>query len=149
MLALDEPTNQITNMGYIETIPLKPIIPSFYKLEDGTIISVLCKLTHILKASTGTKHMNLIINDEVHVFVPPEKRIVPNKMSKNPDNIISKDVTHVPIKEEFNVYDINADFTINVKTLVSQVVKTNQTNLRGEPIYKVNLHPLIQIKQKE
>ncbi len=48
-ITLEEINQDIQDRDYILATPQNKIIPSFYKLEDDTILSVVYKINHVLK----------------------------------------------------------------------------------------------------
>ncbi len=145
--SIEKINQDIANMGYVVVTPIKPIVPSFYKLEDGTILSALIKVDHLLQNDRKSDILSVHTTTEIYVFVPPEKRDTPNEQRKPTQNvnIINNDVTCTPLREEYNVYELNKNLVLSIKTIVGQVVKTDQVSQQGEPIYNVQVQHVSKI----
>lgn len=139
-------------MGYIIATPQKIPIPSFYKLGDGTILSVLTRINHLLQDSFNPNKVSINSSVDIHIFVdgknrnPSDKQLSMGKIS--PSSIIDDDLHCEPLREEFNVYNLSNDKIMSVKTVVVQVKKTDLYNDAGEPIYKVDSQPITKFKDK-
>ena len=62
--------------------------------------------------------------------------------------IIDEDVEFEVLQENFSVYDLSNDFVLSIKTVLGQVKKTDGLTATGEPIYTVNVNPIIKFKKK-
>ena len=62
--------------------------------------------------------------------------------------IIDQDVECTPIKEEFNDYVAGKYITISAKAVVGQVAKTDAYSNEGEPVYSINVQPVIKVVDK-
>lgn len=138
----------IQDMGYILATPTRPPTPSYYKLGDSTILSVLISINHILmdKPESGAGSINHSMN--IQVFVPRRYKMDKPVQPGRQPNIIEQDVKCTPLKEEFNEYAVGPDIIIGVKPAIAQVVKTDAYSNAGEPIYNINVQPVIKVVDK-
>lgn len=142
---------KINDMGYITAVPQKTPVPSFYKLGDGTIISVLTRINDVLKDPHNPNGIFTNTSTDIHVFVEPKNRGVPSKIIQNPippSSIIDEDLECMTLLEEFNEYRLSNNKIMSIKTLIAQVAKTNLYNSKGDPIYQVNATALFKFRNK-
>lgn len=148
-IAIEEIQDNIRAMGYITATPRGIPTPSFYKLGDGTILSVLTRINHLLQHPSNPNNVSMNSGVDIHVFVDSKNRNPAGKQSsgENPTlSIIDEDLQCDPLLEEFNVYDLSNGKIMSVKTIVAQVRKTDLHNDTGEPIYQVDSQPVIKFK---
>lgn len=138
-------TETIQNMGYTLAIPKSTPTPSYYKLGDGTILSVLTKANYILTNALKSGSAAINHSTEIRVFTPQKNRQYKPIQSNQPPAIIDQDVKCTPIKEEFNDYAVGKHITISIKAVVGQVVKMDAYNNEGEPIYSVDIQPVVKV----
>ena len=152
VVPIEEIHKEIQNMGYVTATPQRTPIPSFYKLGDGTILSVLTKINHLLQNPFDPNSVALNSNIDIHVFVAHEKRNPRGKQLDSSQNIassiIDEDIDCETLREEFNVYNLSNSSILSLKTVVGQVRKTDLYNQEGEPIYNINSQPVIKFKKK-
>ena len=139
--------SQLQKMGYILATPANPPIPSYYGLEDGTILSVLARINYVLvnTSESGTGAVNHTM--DVGAFVPPDKRLHVPTPNKSP-TIVNQDIKCIRLREEFNDYKVGDDIVVSAKAVVAQVDATDMCSNKGEPIYNVNAHPIIKVVDK-
>lgn len=149
---IKEIQKEVQCMGYITAVPQRTLIPSFYRLGDGTILSVLIKINHLLQKQSNPNSVAINSTIDVHVFVSQDKR---NPSGKQLDlsestisSIVDDDVDCKTLREEFNVYNLSNGYILSVKTVVGQVRKTDRYNPEGEPIYDIDSQPVIKFKKK-
>ena len=150
-IPIEEIFKEIKGMGYVTSTPRKILQPSFYKLGDGTILSVLIRINHLVVDPFNPNSVSLNSVNNVHVFVEKSKRQpgTESKPHKDSISIIDDDVECTTLREEFNVYDLSNGDTMSVKSVLGQVRKTNMFSNNGEPIYNIDLQPIIKIKRKK
>ena len=68
-----------------------------------------------------------------------------NPVTTNETNIEFQDLEFEVLKEDFTVYDLSNGFILKVKPVLAQVNKTKSFSFDGEPIYTVNIAPIIKI----
>ena len=112
------------------------------------ILSALIKVNYILMNTSDPGSGAINHSIEMHVLSPrrqkPRKPLQPNQ----PPTIIDQDVKCTPIKEEFNDYTAGKYITISVKAVVGQVAKMDAHSNEGEPIYSINVQPVIKVVDK-
>ena len=138
----------IRSMGYISATPKSTPTPSYYKLEDGTILSVLINVNHVLMDTPKSGGGIINHGTDIRVYVP--NRYKTNKTTQ-PDRspaIVNQDIGCTPLREEFNNYTVDNNVTISVKAVVGQVVKMDAHNNVGEPVYNIDVQPVIKVVDK-
>ncbi len=151
-IPIEEIIDEIKGMGYVTATPRKFLEPSFYKLEDGVILSLLVRINHLVVDPFNPNSVSINSVNNVHVFVEKNKR---NPITEPvPDtqlsyNIINDDVEYTTLREEFNVYDLSNGDIMSVKSILAQVRKTDKFSNNGEPIYTVEAQPVIKIKKNK
>lgn len=141
--------HDIEKMGYANVIS-STVNPSYYQLDDGTILRVLVRLISTLPAKDTPNTFDLQTVNEVTAFVPEKDRrpaLGTNNIQLNPQNIVDPDVEYKVLREEFSVYKMDNGVTCSIKTTISQVGKYNQYRTSGEPIYNMGPIPILKIKQ--
>lgn len=130
-------------MGYLIATPINPPIASFYKLEDGTILSALVRINHVLTDPSGSALGAVNHGIDLQTFVPSRSKS-PRLLQQNQSpTIIDQDVKCITIREEFNDYTVGDDIMVSAKAVVGQVMKTDAHTQLGEPIYNINVQPMI------
>lgn len=148
----DEIVKRIQGMGYIVATPQKSPIPSFYELDDGTILSALVIVNHLLQDPTSPNLSSVNSHVNISICAPPkgrksfQKQIAPSQAAT--PKIINDDVPCTVLREEFNVYNLSNNTILSVKTVVGQVRKTDLHNEHGEPIYNVECQPVFKFKTR-
>ena len=147
----EEIYDDIKNMGYITAMPKKSLEPSFYKLPDGSIISLLIRINHLVIDPFDPNKVSINSVNDVHVFVEKNKRQPQTEsLSSKPESlsVLEDDVEYITLREEFNVYDLSNGNTMSVKSVIGQVRKLSGHSANGEPIYRVDSQPVIKTKKK-
>ena len=138
-------------MGYITATPRGTPEPSFYKLpKDNILVSALTNVSHLVSHITDPNGMSMNASTDVHAFVLKEDRKI-NYKALDPNfkiETIEEDIEYEVLRENFNVYDLSNGMVMSVKTIISQINKTNGHNQEGEPIYNVNAQPIVKFKKK-
>lgn len=151
MIPEEEIEQEIGNMGYYIARPRK-IIPSFYKLGDGSILKVIVSINHIIQDPRNPNNYVVNSTNLVSSFVPPNNRtpqaFVPYPPSELNVNPINDDLEFDVLQENFTTYDFSNRVVISVKPVVAQVIKTRHFTPEGEPVYSVNLNPIIKMKKQ-
>ena len=148
MLHNSDVERQIQDMGYILATPIKSPMPSLYKLDDGTILTALIKVNHILTGVSrlGTGAVNH--STDIRVFAPSRNKAAKHMRPDQPPTIIDQDIQCTPLREEFNDYAVGANIIVSTKAVVGQVAKTDLHSEVGEPVYNINVQPVIKIVDK-
>ena len=141
---------KIKDMGYVVATPRGMPKPSFYKLpHDNTILSIMTNVSHLIPHPQDPNGVSVNSSISLHIFVPKEHRKPPSSFRPNVNlKIIDEDVEYVSLKENFNVYDLSNGMILSVKTIISQIGKTDAYNQEGEPIYKISSQPVTKLKKK-
>ena len=143
--------NSVKEMGYIIATPRRSLEPSFYKLsKNDIIVSALIKANYCTSHPTEFNNASINTSTNVHIFVPIKNR-KKNYMSQNIDpkiNIVEEDIEYDILKENFNVYDLSNDVIMSVKTVVAQINRTDSYSNEGEPVYSINVQPIVKFKKK-
>ena len=144
----DEIINEIKSMGYIIATSSK-IIPSYYRLKDNTIIKVIVIINHLIPEKDRPDNFGINSTNIVSTFVPIKERKTESfksyPLTTNETNIEVQDLEFDVLKEDFTVYDLSNGFILKVKPVLAQVNKTKSFSFDGEPIYTVNIAPIIKI----
>lgn len=147
----EEVLQNIRGMGYA-TITPRSVSPSYYKLNDGTIIRALVHLNAAVPEPSNLQGFSLNTTNLVNAFVPKEKRrpeaFEPYGQITEQD-VVDPDVEFEVLRENFSVYDLSNRITISLKTVVGQIKKTKHHTKEGEPIYTVNTNPIYKVKPAE
>lgn len=151
MIPEEEALQNIRDMGYITVTP-KAVKPSYYKLNDGTIIRALVSLNGAVPVPNNPHGVSLNTTNLVNAFVPKEKRrpeaFEPHKQTAEQD-VVDHDVEFEVLRENFSVYDLSNNMTISLKTVVGQIKKTKHYTKEGEPVYTVNINPIYKVKPEK
>ena len=148
-IPLEEIYKDIQDMGYITVNPRRAPVPSFYKLTDGTILSLITHVNHLVQNPINPNNASANMTPpQILAFVPQDKRVPNGKQEgKNVSmTIIDEDVEYETLKEDFNVYQLSNGTVLSIKTVLGQVQKTDLHTAVGEPIYNINSQPVIKIK---
>jgi len=140
----------IKDMEYVTAEPIK-IEPSYYKLKDGTIIKALININHLSPDPHSPQGFSADQSNIIVSYVPKEKRNPAAFQPFNPaelgNNIDDEDMEPEPLRENFSVYKLSNGMTLSVKTVAGQISKTKFCKQDGEPIYVVNVTPIVKIKK--
>jgi hypothetical protein len=146
----NEINNEIKNMGYILATSSK-IIPNYYKLKDNTILKVIVIINHLIPEKDRPDNLGINSTNIISTFVPIENRKpdlfkpYPLTATTNEANIIEQDLEFEVVSENFTVYNLSNGFLLKVKPVLAQVNKTKLFSFDGEPIFTVNIAPVIKI----
>ncbi len=147
----EEVESNIKDMKYITATP-KTLEPSFYKLRDGTIVKTLIHVNHLIPDPRSPQRFAIYSTNIIVTYVPKEKRNPEAFQSFNvaelQNSIIENDMETEPLRENFSVYDLSNGMTLSVKTVAVQINKTKFYTQDGEPVYLVNITPIVKIKKK-
>ncbi len=148
----EEIETNINEMGYV-TVKPKAIYPSYYKLSDGTVIKALVNINYALPDPRFPDGYGINSNNIITAYVPREKRrpeaFQPFNPAELPQGIIEQDMDAEPLRENFSVYELSNGLIMSVKTVAGQISKTKYYTRQGEPIYIVNLNPVIKVKKND
>ena len=144
----EEIETEIIKKGYIIANPSK-IIPSYYKLKDNTIIKVVVIINHLIPEKNSPENFGINSTNIVSSFVSMENRkpesFKQDPVTTNETNIEVQDLEFEVLKEDFTVYDLSNGYILKVKPVLAQINKTKSFSFDGEPIYTVNIAPIIKI----
>jgi len=144
-----EIVKEIISEGYLIPKPIK-ISPSYYKLDDGTIISALVHPHYMLKDPHG---MGGNTTNIVSAFVPKDHRhpekFTPYTVIDMSKDVVEQDVKFTPIVEDFSEYDLGDGAIMSIKSVISQISKTKYVTMGGEPIFSVQVTPINKLKMPE
>lgn len=150
-IPIEEIEENIQSMGYVTAKPQSLPIPSYYKLGDGTIISVLIRINQISQDPDDRKRTLVKFSTDVRIFTDPKDR---NPAGKQPSpqnpvpSIIDDDMECIRLREDFNRYDLSDGQVMSVKAVVFQVQKTDMHDSNGEPIYRVHSTRIVKFTEK-
>lgn len=151
MIPDEEIQSHIREMGYISATP-RAIYPSYYKLNDGTILKALVTVNYLLPDPRQPDGFNVNTTNILSAYVSKEKRrpqqYRPFTQAEITSSIIDEDVEFEVLRENFSVYELSNGLVLSLKTVVGQVKKTNLVDFGGEPIYIVDTKPIIKIKKQ-
>lgn len=140
--------HDIEKMGYSNVISSK-VNPSYYKLDDGTLLRVLVRLIGTAPVKGREDAFDMHTFNEITAFVPEKDRqrdLLSNNFQLTAENLIHPDIEYKILREEFSVYKMDNGFTHSIRTTISQVGKYNQYRRSGEPIYNVMPVPIVKNK---
>ena len=150
MIPEEEILSNIKEMGYITATP-RVIYPSYYKLNDGTILKALVNVNYVLPDVHQPDGFSANTSNVISPYVPKEKRkpeaYRPYDHSELENSISDEDVEFEVLRENFSMYDLSNSLVLSLKTILAQVKKTSLIGIGGEPIYIVNMSPVIKIKK--
>ena len=150
MIPEEEIGNNVKEMGYI-TLKPRAIYPSYYKLNDGTIIEAHIHVNYLLPDPLNPQGFAVNSTNLVTAFVPKEKRkptaFEPYSPAELQSGVIEEDVDYEVLRENFSVYDLSNGLVMSIKTVMGQIRKTKYYSRDGEPIYMVNINPILKIKK--
>lgn len=151
MIPEEEILSMVQEMGYL-TVKPRVVYPSYYKLNDGTVLKANVNVNAVIQDARNSTQFALNSSNEVIAYVPKLKRrpeaftqFDPAEMASG---ITDDDVEFEVLREEFSVYELSNGVTLSVKTVVGQVRKTKFFTPQGEPVYNVNINPIIKFKPK-
>ena len=154
MIPEEEITANIKEMGYILAKP-RVIYPSYYRLQDNTnaIVEAIVRINFLIPYSRSPQGFSVNPNNIITVFVPKEKRrpeaFVPFTPQDLQAGIIEDDVEFEVLRENFSVYDLSNGLVLSIKTVMGQIRKTKYVAVTGEPLYLININPIIKVKKPE
>jgi len=151
MIPEEEIQSNIKEMGYITATP-RAIYPSYYKLNDSTVLKVVVNVNYLLPDPRQPEGYSVNASNIFSAFVPKEKRKPQAFRPYNPaelaNNIIDEDVEFEVLRENFSVYDLSNGMVLSLKPVTGQVKKTSLYDVGGEPIYIVTVNSVIKIKKQ-
>ena len=142
--SLSEIINEIKQMGYVVS-DFKNTTPSFYRLEDGTILVALIRAQYVLRDEYSKTNHLVSSNTECYVFTNKRTKNPPQRSTTNPPPILKSNMKFEVLLEQFNTFCLSDGVTVNIKTVLSQVNKIDMLTRIGEPIYSIQATPVINI----
>lgn len=150
----EEIESNIKEMGYIVATP-QTTAPSYYKLKDGTILRALIHVNYVTPSPGQTSTVASVeVNSTniIAVYVPKHKRrpeaFQPFDPSELQHAVVDDDMEPEPLREDFSVYDMSDGTILSVKTVAGQIHKTKFYTQNGEPVYQVNITPIVKTTKK-
>ena len=64
------------------------------------------------------------------------------------NKIVEDDVEFEVLQESFSVYDLSNGMVLSLKPVLGQVRKTGVYSKEGEPVYTININPIIKFKRR-
>jgi hypothetical protein len=147
----EEILEKIHEMDYVTISPRK-ISSSYYKLADGTILKVFINIDYLVLDPRQPGGYAVSSTVMTSAFVPREKRrpeaYTAYTASDINAGIIEEDVDNEVLQEDFSTYELSNGFILSIKAVLGQVRKTKFVTQQGEPIYSVDVNPIIKFKKK-
>jgi len=151
MIPEEEVLKYVHDMGYV-TVKPRALYPSYYKLNDGTIIKAFVDIHALIPDPKNPDGFSIVSQNVINAFVPKENRnpvaFVPYTGQQLKEGIVNDDVDYEVLRENFSVYELSNGMTISVKTVVGQIRKSKFFTRDGEPVYTVSTNPIIKVKKK-
>lgn len=136
---------KITEMGYVVPAFEGPT-PSFYQLEDGTILGVLIRVHHLTVDKRSPSRPLVSSTTECSVFVH-NRQAMPQQPEQMPSpSVKEENVPFEVLLEEFHPYKLSNGMTINVKTVLGQANLMDGYAFDGSPVYNVAAQPVFNVK---
>ena len=125
---------------------------SRFRVEDGTTIKakvVVRKIiTSIVKSPEGLpKNFGIESLDAVSAMIPPKSRKTPSKTPWDPNTDKGKDMDFEDEDVKTQSYMTDNGFKVTVKPVVTKILRYSKYNNFGEPIYKVSVQAITNIKK--
>ena len=152
MIPEEEILDYIHGYGYL-TVKPREILPSFYKLEDGTILEATIIIESIVPDPRQQSGYQIRTHNYSIAYVPKEERkpaeFKPFNYAEILTDVISEDVRVEILREEFSTYELSNGMVLNIKAVVGQIQKSRKRTELGEPIYSININPIYKFKKKQ
>jgi len=150
MIPEEEVIQNIRDMGYVN-VELATHHPSYYKLDDNTIIKALVQIHALIPNPRNPEGFSVSSTNIINAYVPKENRnpeaFVQYTSQQLNEGIVNEDVNFEVLRENFSVYKLSNGLTLSVKTVVGQIKKSRYFTQDGEPVYIVNTQPIIKVKK--
>lgn len=143
LMDLAQIKKEITGMGYIIPTFENPT-PSFYRLEDGTIMAVLIRLLHLSPNPRNQSQPLTNSTTECLTFTRNRKPLSELKEAVSPA-IKRENVPFDVLMENFNAYKLSNGVTVNVKTVLGQVNQVEGQIPDGGAAYTITATPVVNI----
>lgn len=121
------------------------------KLEDGARLRVLTILTAAIQENKeivlGTQNIIAVASLPDTLWGQPEMK--GHTLEELEKGIIKEDMNFEIEKENWNVYELEDGTVVSIKPYVVTVSRTKYYNERGEPIYLLNIQPIIKVKPRK
>jgi hypothetical protein len=142
----------ILDMDYVVPRPVA-INPSYYKLKDETIIKAFININHLIPDPNSSDGYAVNSTNIIMAYVPKNNRhpelAKPYNLSELKGAIIDEDIEPVTLKEDFSTYELSNGLTMSIKAVAGQISKTIHYNPDGEPVYIVNIAPIVKMKKSK
>jgi hypothetical protein len=142
----------IQDMDYV--IPKAVAInPSYYKLKDETIVKAFIDINHLIPDPNSPDGYAVSSTNIIMAYVPKDKRnpalAKPYNLSELKAAIIDEDMEPIILKENFSIYELSNGLIMSIKAVAGQISKTKHYNPDGEPVYIVNIVPIVKLKKNK
>ena len=119
------------------------------KLKDGSKLRVMTILTAAIKEddnlTIGTQNVIAVAYLPESLWGPPsDKRYTPKELE---EAIVEEDIEFETEREVWNVYELEDGTVLSIKPYIVMVSRTKCYSERGEPIYLLNIQPIIKAKR--
>ena len=74
------------------------------------------------------------------------KKFIPFSPNELITGIIEEDVPNEELNSEFSEYELSTGIILNIRSMVSQIKKTKYYTQDGEPVYIVDVMPVVKVK---
>jgi len=142
---------KIKRLGYTP-FKIKKEKPSFYKLEDGTILKVITVVNAVIMNKKKLNVISVDAQNVVSAFVPKKLHgaltTKPVSIPEASKKIDIEDLDFEIISEPFNEYRVDGKYTMKLKTILNQVNRSKLLNNVGQPIYLINTTLSTKFKSK-
>ena len=149
---VDPKINQkIKKFGYV-SFNAKRESPSFYQLDDGSMLRVYPILNSIISPDNKTI-MEINMKNVIAAYVPKKLRGAPAtktvSVKQSVKNHDDDDVDFNVISEPFNEYVLDSRQIMKLRTHLTHVIRSKERNATGEPIYIVNTSFSVKLKNRK
>jgi hypothetical protein len=124
--------------------------PSYYRLKGETIIKASININHLISDPNSPDGYSVNSSNTIMAYVPKEKRnpalAQPYNISELKGSIIDEDMEPVTLKEDFSTYELSNGLLMSVKAVAGQISKTRYYDQGGEPVFIINITPIVKIR---
>ncbi|HYY91769.1 MAG TPA: hypothetical protein VE955_07255 [Candidatus Dormibacteraeota bacterium] len=125
---------------------------SRYLLKDGTTLKVKILVRKIMREGLITAqgypiNLGLDAANIVTAIVPPALKHNPSKEPWNPLTDVGTELKFEPIEEKWQEYITPDGYKIQVKPIVTKVIRYDKYNQFGEPIYNASVQTIVNIER--
>jgi hypothetical protein len=128
MILVEDIQKKIHSMGYLAIKNLK-VNPSYYELNDGTIIEAIVRIDSIIQDSSQPNGFFIRSSNVVKAYVPKDKRdpkkFIPYSLNELITGIIEEDLPSEELSSDYSEYELSNNVILNIRSIVSQIKKQN------------------------